>query len=355
MATSGRALAIVAFVLLVGSACSQPAGDAAAPAALQQQQDQPQAGDASPSKCAIETPSSWRGLITASTVHLPGDSRTIPFATGTTPDQFFAEVYSPTFSGVAAVTAPGGGLRRIRAFSNPATDQAYAGEFDGRWLVWVVQRSLQDWNDWEIWAWDSTTNSSFQIAAAPRVDGHTIPGPDIEPVVGNGVAAWIQANESGFGDVHIYALLDRHDTVVDTHATTPVTLWGSNILWMHLDVVGQSGHFEMVDSAGHRLTVHGPLASVSRATYVAIAPDLVAWTDGHSLWMYRSGQTIPSLAFQTAEDSVQFIGIAGDLITWDGQSGPAALDTRSSTVTSLTRANGGRFASGKSLLIYWPA
>lgn len=340
--------------MLVGSACSQPAGDTAGPAALQQQDQQQQSAVASPSKCAIATPTSWQRLIAASTVHLPGDVRAIPFATGTSPDRFFAEVYSPTFSGVAAITAPAGNLRRIHAFANPATDQAYAGEYDGRWLVWIVQRSLEDWNDWEIWAWDSTTDRTFQIAAAPRIDGHTIPGPVVEPVVNNGIAAWIQANGAGFGDVHVFALQDRHDSVVDTHATTPVAFWGSNLLWMHLDVAAQSGHFEMVDRAGHTLVVSSPLASVTRATYVAISPNLVAWTDGHSLWTYRPGQATPSLALQTVDDSIEYIGIAGDLITWDGQSGPAALDTRSSTVTSLTPANGGRFASGNSLLIYWP-
>lgn len=270
------------------------------------------------------------------------------------PGQFFAELYSPAFSGVVEISAPGGNVTRIHSFANPSTDQAYAGGFDGRWLVWIDQTSLEDWNAWEIWAWDSSTNSSFRVATSPRVDGHTISGPIVEPVVAVGTAAWIQANSSGFGDVHAFALQSRHDTVLDTHATTPINVWGANVLWMHLDVAGQSGHFEMADTTGHQLAVPPPLASVNHAAYVATSHNLVAWTDGHALWMYRAGQVAASLALNTESDTIQFIGVAGDLITWDGQGGPAALDTRTLTVTSLTPANGGRFAAGNSLLIYWP-
>jgi hypothetical protein len=267
----------------------------------------------------------------------------------------FAELYSPSWSGVVSVAVPSGAITHIAAFKDPSTDQTFAGSFDGRWLVWMVQRSPQDQNDWEIWAWDKGTNQSFMLAAAPRVDGATIPGPLVEPVVAAGKAGWLQANEHGIGEVHLYSLAARRDQVVGSGATTPIVFWGTDLVWMHLDVPGQSGHFQMVDSTGSSVTVPEPLASVHSLAYLATSTDLVAWTDGTQIWAFKQGQSSASLVYSRQSDPVEFLGIAGDLITWDGTSSPYAFDTRSSSVTALTPGYGGRLASGQSLVLFWPS
>jgi hypothetical protein len=299
-------------------------------------------------------PASWRSLITKSSPVLPGDSRIIPFAPGADPSLFFAELYSPLWSGVVSVAAPSGAVIRIAAFKDPKIDQAYGGSFDGRWLVWIEQQSSEDSNAWEIWAWDSEANKTFIVAASPRVNGATVSGPIVEPIVSAGKAAWVQSNQQGIGEVHLYSLAARHDQVIASHATTPVVFWGANLLWMHLDVAGQSGHFEMIDASGQPVSVPEPLASVHSLAFLAVSKDVVAWTDGTSIWAYRPGQSSASLVYKLPSDFAQFIAIAGDLITWDGSGSPMALDLRSSSVTTLTPANGGRFASAQSLVIYWP-
>jgi len=360
VATFGKTLALLACILLVGSGCSQSAGTVGTktptgePTQSRAAQVTPTPGLAR-ALCTVPTPASWQSLIQHASPRLPSGSRVIPFATGADPSVFFAEFYSSTWSGVVSISVSSSEIRRIAVFADPQNDQAYAGGFDGRWLVWIEQLSLDDSNDWQILAWDSATNQAFQVQAAPRANGATVSGPIVEPVVSNGKAAWVQANTAGVGEVHEFSLASRQDQVVGSQATTPLLFWGSDLVWMHLDVPGQSGHLEMLDTrSGLPLSVPKPLASVTHLAFLAVSDNLVAWTDGKSIWAYRPGQDSASLVNAIPQDSANFLGIAGDLITWDGSSDPYALDMRSSSVTKLTPKYGGRFASGNSLLIYWP-
>lgn len=296
-------------------------------------------------------------MINSSSPSLPVNAQVTPFTPGSDSSTFFAELYSASWSGVVSVAVPSGTVTHIRAFSDPKIDQAYGGGFDGRWLVWAELLSSTDTNDWQIWAWDTTTNQSSVIATAPRTNGATVLGPIVEPVVSNGMAAWVQANQAGIGETHLYSLALHHDEIVATHVTTPVIFWGSNLIWQAVDVPQQSGHLVMVDVASRAaVTVPEPLASVHHLSFLATSDNVVAWTDGPSIWAYRSGQVTASLVYHLNGDHADFIAIAGQLITWDTSStGPAALDLRSSSVVSLTPAAGGRFAVGNSLLIYWPS
>jgi hypothetical protein len=294
-------------------------------------------------------------MIKQSTPILPQGARVIPFATGVNPSVFFAELYSITWSGVVAVGVPSGAVTHIKAFKDPTNEQTYSGAFDGRWLVWIDQLSPQDADNWQIWAWDSSAGKSFEVAAAAVANGSAVSGPVVQPVVWAGKAAWVQAGQGGLGEVHLYSLQTRHDEVVGSGATYPVLFWGSDLVWQHLDVPGQSGHLQMVDaSSGQPVAIPMPLAAVRHLAFLAVSDHLVAWTDGTSIWAYRQGQTTASLVYELSGDTAGFLGIAGDLITWDGSSRPFALDVRSASITTLTPAYGGRFASGKSLLIYWP-
>jgi hypothetical protein len=303
----------------------------------------------------VPLPLAWQSAIKAGNPPLPAADRVIPFATGADPSAFFAELYSSSWSGVVSVAVPSGAITRIKSFTDPNNEQAYGGGFDGRWLVWVESLSLVDSNNWQIWAWDTSTNRSSQIGAAATINGQPVLGPIVEPVVHEGRAAWVQANQDGIGEVHLYALSTAHDQVIASHDTTPVLFWGANLMWQHLDVAGRSGHLEMMDPAsGRSVVVPEPLASVHGLSFIAVSEGLVAWTDGPSIWAYRPGQTKASLVYQVPHDHASFLGIAGDLITWDGSSGPSALDLRSSSVSTLTPQYGGRFAQGQSLVIYWP-
>lgn len=345
---SGSRFRLLVAVALVGSitGCSQPATT-----------DHPFSNSptSSPTKaCLVPMPIQWNDAISSRTVPTPPGSRVIPFATGVDPSSFFAELYSPNWSGVVSVAVPSGGITRIAPFGDPVNDQAYAGGFDGRWLVWIVQFSPRDWNDWEISAWDSGSNETFTVATAPKLNGQTISGPIVFPAASRGKAAWVQANKAGAGEAHLFDLTTRRDDVIDTGATYPIHFWGSNLIWQHLDVPGKSGHLEMIDFVSHRqVDIPPALATVHQLAYLAVSDNMVAWTDGHTLWQLTRGEARARLIHEMPQDYFGFIAIAGDFITWDGTKGPAALDTRSLAITSLTPLYGGRFAADNSLLIFW--
>lgn len=358
---SGKVAALAVFVILIGSACSQ-SGSTGQTTPGQIPTSSPAASvpsaSASPiakATCTVPLPDSWRSQVQAANVPLPTGSRVIPFAAGTDTSAFFAELYSVAWSGVVSIKVPSGELKRIAAFKDPAIDQAYSGGFDGRWLVWVELLSQTNWNDWQIWAWDSATNQAFQIGAPATANGQPVSGPFEKADVSDGRAAWVQANQAGTGDVHLYSLLDRHDQVIESGAIDPVAFWGSDLIWQHLDVPGQSGHLKMIDaSTGQPVSVPEPLASVRHLAFLAVSNDLVSWTDGQSIWAYRSQNPIASLVYEQSDHSASYLAIAGDLITWAGSMGPVALDLRSSSVASLTGGNGDRVARDNALVIYWP-
>jgi hypothetical protein len=346
--------------VLAGSACAQPAdtgssGQSPTAVVTSPAEGSPASEPISLATCTVPTPATWLASIHAGSPKLPATSRIIPFATGSDTSFFVAELYSAAWSGVVQVHVSTGRITHIAKFKDPASDQAYAGGFDGHWLVWVEQLSMQDSNNWEIWAWDSSTGKSFRAAAAATRNGVPVSGPIVIPVVSNGKAAWVQADQTGSGEVHLYSLATKQDQKVASKATTPVAFVGTDLIWQHLDTPGQSGHLEMIDvTSGRSVTVPEPLASVRHLAFLAASESIVAWTDGTSIWAYRQGQSASSLVYSVDHDTAQYLAIAGSLITWDGTNSPSAFDVRSSSVTTLTPANGGRFASGSSLVIYWP-
>jgi len=259
---------------------------------------------------------------------------------------------------VVSVT-PQGSITRIRAFDNPATDGVVGGAFDGRWLVWSEGHSSTDWNDWDIRAWDSSSGQVIDIATAPRVGGATVQGPFVIPVVSEGKAAWVQASRSGKGEVHLYSLAERRDRVLSAgKATPPVLFWGSKLLWGELDVPEeQFGHLAMADAVtGEQLAPPEPLASLRNFGSVAASDDLVAWTtDLHSLTIWRPGEAEATQVYTTdMSDGVDWIAIAGDLVTWSGVETQWAADLRSSSVTRITQQYGDRLTNGNALLVVQP-
>ncbi|MGH7877290.1 MAG: hypothetical protein ACRENM_06420, partial [Candidatus Dormibacteraceae bacterium] len=291
-------------------------------------------------------------------MNVPAGDQILPFAPGSDSSTFFGELDSSSWSGVVSVAVPSGTITHIRAFSHPeasanpffgdGSDSVYGGGFDGRWLVWSV--SNYGSNDWQIWAWDSLTNRSALIATASL--------PIAEPVVSDGRAAWVQANQGGIGVVHLYTLATRQDQVLATHASAPAVFWGPDLIWQAVDVPPQSGHLVMVAAAsGTAVAVPGPLASIHHLPIsLAASTSLVAWTDGPDIWAFRQGDLSASRIDQLAGDSAGSLAIAGDLITWNSNQGPSAFDIRSSSVTNLTPVpgHGSQVASGQSLVISWP-
>ncbi len=356
-------LLVLTASLMVGGAfgCSQSSS-------VSQTERTPTAASASPTStpsaeeesafCTVDLPDSWRSLLAEGRISLPDADRFAAFATAADGSQIFGALESKDWSGVVSVT-PQGSITRIRAYDSPTTDGVVGGAFDGRWLVWTEGHSSTDWNDWDVRAWDSSGGQVIDIAAAPRVGGATVQGPFVLPVVWEGKAAWVQANQSGKGEVHLYSLVERRDRVLSAgKATPPVLFWESKLLWGELDVPEQHlGHLAMADATtGELLAPPEPLASLRHFGSVAATDGLVAWTgDLHSLSIWRPGEAEASQIFTADwDDGVDWIAIAGDLVTWSGAETQWAADLRSGSVTRITQQYGGRLTNGNALLVSEP-
>lgn len=306
--------------------------------------------------CLVDLPTEWRDAFSRAAIPFPEGDRFVPAAVAPDGSLAFGDLFSTSWSGVVGVS-PQGGITKISEFTDPANDQISGADFDGRWLVWSEVHSPSDWNDWDLKAWDSSTGQVKIITTTPRVDGRPVPGPFILPVTSNGYAAWVQASRSGQGEVHLHSLADDRDTVLGSgKATQPVAFWGSSVAWAETDVPGQSGHLVMANvPTGSPVDVPEPLASVKHwgSSFVGTS-SLVAWDDAKSLWVWRPGERNAHQVF-TAEigDYVEFVAIAGDLVTWGGVKNQWAADLRSNSITKITQF-GWRYAKNNALLLSQP-
>jgi hypothetical protein len=317
-----------------------------APTALAQQQG---------TFCRVDLPESWQAALTQGRISVPGADRLVASAVAADGSRIFGGFYSNEWSGVASVDRYGS-ITRIRAFGNPKQDHASAA-FDGRWLVWEEGHSSTNWSDWDIRGWDSSSGEVFDVATAPRVNGRTVAGPFVIPVVAQGKAAWLQANQSGQFEVHLYDLAAQHDKVVSQgNALPPVVFWGTKLLWgeRFVEAGHEAGHLVMADTAtGERLPVPEPLASIRHVATLAASGDLVAWSeDFHTLTVWRVGEAkAEQIVAAGAKTGVDWIRIAGQIVTWSGDFTQMATDPRSQSSAPITRQYGGTDTNGNALLV----
>ena len=170
--------------------------------------------------CAAEMSAAWAEALGRGAVSLPSEGRLVPFALSPDGSSIFGGMYLPAWSGVVEVTT-GGQVRRIRQFANLAQDQVSMGAFDGRWLIWAESHSPEDLNDWSLLAWDSARDRVTRLADAPTAGGTTVLGPLIQPAVHDGEAAWIQADATGTGAVHLFNLATNQDQVLQSGSVDP--------------------------------------------------------------------------------------------------------------------------------------
>ena len=153
---------------------------------------------------------------------------------------FFAQLYSPAFSGVVRIDARTSRVTRIRRFPSAQDDQA-DGSFDGRWLVWNEYHSLSGFDDFTTFAWDSRTRRVTQIGSATRDPaGEFWASGWRQPDVRGGLATWTQGvGPNGLSEVHVYDLGKGTDRVVRTgHAQGSFFLAGPVVVWPESPAAG---------------------------------------------------------------------------------------------------------------------
>jgi hypothetical protein len=224
----------------------------------------------------------------------------VPFALGHDRRTFFASVYSPRFSGVAQVEARTDVVKRIKAFPDPAKDQA-DGAFDGRWLVWSEYHSLTSLDDFTVWAWDSRSGQVTRIgAAAQSSDGEFWPSPLQAPDARDGIATWVQGiGFDGMAAVHVYDLRTGHGMIVHRgHAQGSFLFVPRRVGWPESPRPGRVTRMNVASAlTGKRARVPRALRTVDGVSGLA--------TDGHRIAYpnapYRSIWWSPSLRRQPRE------------------------------------------------------
>lgn len=307
-----------------------------------------------PRYCVVDLPRSWNAAFSKGRIELGEDQRFSPVVPAEDASRAFGSFYSPEWSGVVSVSVEGT-ITRIRAFAEPSRDQIIGAAFDGRWLVWSESHSLTNFNDWDIRAWDSTTDALFDVASGPDTEQVVF----VLPVGWEGIAAWIQPSASGGLAVHVYSLAERTERVISEGTPVPpILFWGPNLIWGEKKEASQSeGRLEMMDMRTfERAPPPGPLATLSHFGSVAANGDLLAWTeDLHSVSIWREGDERPARFVPPGfAPGVDFIAIAGDLVTWGGADKQWAADVRSHSVTGITERLGGRMTNGRALVVAEP-
>ncbi|MGZ4258359.1 MAG: hypothetical protein ACXVRE_11405 [Gaiellaceae bacterium] len=191
-------------------------------------------GSSTRSWCRAPRPRTFDRLLAKSVIPLSRRASVLPIVGAGDGRSFFAQLYSPAFSGIARIDVRTSHVTRIRRFPNAHDDQA-DGSFDGRWLVWNEYHSLSDFfADFTTFAWDSRTGSVTQIGAAtPKPGGGFWDSGWRQPDVRAGLATWTQGvGPDGQTEVHVYDLTTGVDRVVrHGHAQGSFFVAGPLVVW----------------------------------------------------------------------------------------------------------------------------
>ena len=305
-----------------------------------------------PPACTVDLPANWRDAFLRGEIGVFAGDEFVLVAVAADGSEVFGALYSDGWSGVAAIGAKGN-IMRISQFApitidappsavlnTPTENQIAAAQFDGRWLVWSDVPSSSDTGD--LQAWDSTTGQVTDIGPAPA-----------DFALDSGRLAWIDNLEGGTGpgDLHLYSLATGQSRVVSSAAgAPPFMFWNGGLMWNHL------GNVEMMDfDSGQGLAPPQVLSSITLHDTVAASPTLIAWADGKSVFAWRPGDDSAARIFTAAQgDQAQFVGIAGDLVTWGDVLNQWAADLRSGSATKITQNGGNAVTNGSALAISEP-
>jgi hypothetical protein len=221
-----------------------------------------------------------------------------PWTLGHDGRSFFATVHSPEFAGVARIDAATGTETEIKAFPDPAHDQA-DGAFDGRWLVWSEYHGFDSFDDFTVWAWDSRTGGVRRIGAANRApDGAFWPSPWRQPDVRGGIATWAQGSgPDGRTAVHAYDLRARRDRIIRRGAAQgSFLLAGHVVAWPESAAGGAAATMRLASAVtGRRVRVPRALRTLRGVSGLVTDGRWIAYPSARytSLWWSPSLQRRP--------------------------------------------------------------
>lgn len=351
MATSGRAIVAALAVAVLVAGCGPAANDDAA----SRQPVRAAASAPAGGYCRVAMPASWRRALTAGRLAQRADETLTVHAVGT--DGRTAVADSTRGHTRSVVFLHGGSRRTVLRLAHPARDQLYGAAYDGRYLVFSVSHDPANLSAWTLYAWDSRAGGPPEVLARNAVDasGQPIDSPMLYPVVAGGWAAWTAGIAGGRDQLHRYDLATGTDEVVRTgHPGTPF-LMGGDLVWPESPAPDALTRLHAVALAtGRPVTLPAVLAGVRGPAFIAGGGRTAAWVGPRvrTLRVWRAGWPHP-VRVRTGRN-IQWVRVAGPLVTWDNGAAQFAADLRSGSYTRLTTAYGYTVAAGDALAVGYP-
>jgi hypothetical protein len=229
--------------------------------------------------------------------------------------------------------------------------------FDGRWLIFMADKSTDLTGAWDLYAWDTQAGGAPKVIASDPGDGSNSP---VEwPRVAAGKATWVQGLADGTDQVHVFDLAADHDKVVHTGHVGASMFAGDLVVWTEVLQENASVTLAAASSAtGAPAALPAPLAA-ARTAPAAIASDGTTWAwvsaDFKTLYAWRSG--MPAAVTVRAvdqSDSVDEPGVTGDVVTWTGAQATYAADLKTHSYTRITAQYGSALVNGSAIAVYYP-
>ncbi|MFJ5548674.1 hypothetical protein [Streptomyces sp. NPDC093225] len=299
-------------------------------------------------------PEPWRKARAGTTYTTAANPRAYEGVVSPDGKKIFAEESDGRVTRVVMRT-PGGGQTLIDQMPQARSkrlQQYVLWGFDGRWLVYEASFDAENMNDWAIYAWDA------KAGGRPfRITRNTANGPFLFLRARGGKAAWAQGGGGGGRkQVHVYDLQSRSDQVVRTGMVSPVTVSGDLVVWREAFSASTPVQVRAASlSTGRGARLPEQVAKVKGTTFITGSSDGRAWAwtspDMRKLYAWKKGWKTSALVATVSEG--QFFDqmeIAGDLITWQDDSGLWAADLRSQSMTRLNK-DGVPHANGDKLLV----
>jgi hypothetical protein len=322
------------------------------------------ASSAAPAKsqrwCKARPSASWRRALGRHVVPLSRTTSLVPWTLAHDGRTFFATVYSTGFSGVARIDASVKRMTRIRAFPDPNDYQA-DGAFDGRWLVWTEYRGFDNFNDFTVWAWDSSTGTVSQIgSAALPPSGGFWENPWRQPDVRGGIATWAQGSgPDDLTEVHVYDLRTGQDRVVREGRTQgSFLLAGHVVAWPESFVRGAETKMNAASTqTGEAVPVPRALRGLHGVSGLATDGRRIAYPDGpyKSLWWSPSLRALPRkiVAARGANHVDNSVQIGGRYVGFGIQPQVFIGDLKARRYLTVTAHGGWTRLDSKSLLVLY--
>jgi hypothetical protein len=339
-----------------GPAATGPSAGQPAPGDTSRSGGQPQSGLLGWQRfCAAPAGASLRAALQRP-VPVSLQDEVVPLGSSGDGRMAYVSTWTPQFSGVAALDLATGQLRRIRAFPDPATDQA-DGSSSGRWLAWEETHSLQSLDGFTVYAWDSVTGQLRRLGhSLPGPQGTPWPSPWHAPAVSGQYAAWAQGYGPG-GEVEVMLanLATGKVSVVRRGHNQPPFFAGGLLVWPESDRPGAQTTLHAVSlRTGRAAVLPAVLRAVHGTEFVATDGTRTAYFNpGLTALYYSPAQNQPARVVLRLTAGTDFadLAIAPGSLAWTTTKATYLASTRTGVFTQVTPQYGDATGAGQDLII----